>query len=234
MKNLSQYLAVIAGLGAWGNPEHVSPSVIEAAKNSGMLIVPRADPQIPGLAENLTASLIPGKILTPLHFPMTRNTSLRDSIILSQLRALKPKLEQAGKIFFPVIGDATLYSTGQYFLEALRKVISPVEARFIPGISAHSLAASVARQFLASDDEIMTIIPGTSSPDKIRNALNSCDCAAIYKPSALKELPPELSQFSRIIRVDFAGDPQRQRIYEGLDAVMSSEMPYMSVLLLWR
>ena len=227
-------LLIIAGIGP-GNPDLVTLNALNYARTSQVILVPRSHKDVQGMAENIISHHLPNTPLTPIIFPMTSDVQRRGKIILSQLEALAPKLEVAERIFFPVIGDSMLYSTGAYLLDAMRMVIPDVEAEFIPGISAHSLAAACAKRFLAMSDDILSIIPGTAQPAKIKATLEHSDAIAIYKPTAIKNIHElvDPSQFTKVIRVDFAGIPEKERILEGAEALQGVK-EYMSVILLWR
>ncbi len=222
----------IAGVGP-GSPELVTLDALHEAEISDVIIAPRSHIDRPGIAEGIILHHFPERVITPVYFPMTRDSARRDNIIISQITAMKDKLSGM-RIFFPVIGDSVLYSTGIYFLDALRAVI-PADVNFIPGISAHSLAASCAKRFLAMSDEILTIIPGTADPEKIRAAIQHSDSAAIYKPSAITDIHSLIAgeNFSTVIRVDYAGIPERERICEGVKA-LDGIGEYLSVILLHR
>ena len=226
---------IIAGVGP-GSPGLVTFSAFREASASDLILVPRSKKDQRGIAEKIIRRHLHMSLrkIIPLVFPMTSNVKRRDKIILSQLEAIKPKILSARKIFFPVIGDSVLYSTGAYLAEAL-KTITPLEVSFIPGVSAHSMASSCAKRFLAMSDEILTIIPGTASPEKISAALEHSDSVAIYKPSAIhdirKLIDPE--KFSTILRVDFAGIVGREKIFEGIYALEGID-EYLSVILLKR
>ncbi len=223
---------IIAGIGP-GNPELITIEAISLAKNSDVIIVPRAHENSTGLAEKIISKHIHNAELIHITFPMIYDPDERDKIILSQLEASKPKWEHARNIFFPVIGDSMLFSTGAYLLDAFRKLIPDIDAEFIPGISAHSLAASCAKRFLAMADDVLCIIPGTADREKVRRALACSDAAAIYKPTALKDIRELAEGFSNIIRVDFAGIPEREKIFAGIDALKDIH-EYISIILLWR
>ena len=225
---------IIAGVGP-GNPELITIEAVNHAKTSDIIIVPRSHGDIKGMAEKIISHHLPDARYTYITFPMIYNGHERDKIITSQLEALKPEWEHADKIFFPVIGDSMLYSTGAYLLDAFRKIIPDIAAEFIPGISAHSLAASCAKRFLAMSDDVLAIIPGTADREKIRNVLAFTDAAAIYKPTALKDTNiHELTEgFNNIVRIDFAGNPERERIITGQAAIQDIN-EYMSIILLWR
>ena len=226
---------IIAGVGP-GDPDLITLKALNAAKDSDVIIVPRSHDNNQGIAEKIILVHIPNAKIIRLLFPMTRDTDKRDKIILEQLLSVESELRRAQKIFFPVIGDSMLYSTGAYLIDAFTKIFPDVEASFIPGISAHSLAASYAQKFLAMSDEIISIIPGTAEIDKITNALNSSRAIAIYKPSALKnlrELVNDSGPYDKIFRVDYAGIPDKERIITGQQA-LENVNEYLSIILLWK
>ena len=233
MKNL----LIIAGLGP-GSPELITLEALNAAREADLIIVPRSHENSQGLAEKIFLYHLPEKEsgIVKILFPMIHDSLRRDEIILTQLENLLTKIEESGKIFFPVIGDSMLYSTGAYLLDSLRKLDVNLECRFIPGISAHSLAASCAKRFLAMSDEALAIIPGTADSLKIQRMLELADSAAIYKPSACHDIQSIIRQsgsFRKIIRIDHAGVPELERIYED-DKALEDINNYLSIILLWR
>ena len=222
---------IIAGVGP-GKSDLISLAAINAAKESDLILVPRSGDGV-GVAEKIFSQNIPDKLTHEIFFPMIKDSQRRREIIGEQISKLKQKLESSKKIFFPVIGDSVLYSTGAYLIEELKKFFPELEIEFIPGISAHSLACSCVKKFMAMSEEIFCIIPGTAETEKILLSLNSCDSAAIYKPKALKDkkiFDFIKNKFSEIIRVDFAGLPN-EKIFEGSEALENID-EYLSILLL--
>ena len=134
---------IIAGISS-GEQDLITQKALNLAKDADLIFVPRAKNNIIGIAENLFLKIMPDKKLTPLFFPMISNEQQRDEIIYAQLKNLSHEILNAQKIFFPMIGDATLYSTGKYLIDALKKISPEVEIEFVPGISAHSIAAACA------------------------------------------------------------------------------------------
>ena len=219
---------IIAGLGP-GNPELVTLEALNHARSSDVIIAPRSRKNTPGVAENIIAHHLPDAKIIPVLFPMITDTEQRDKIILEQLTDIQP----VDKIFFPVIGDSMLYSTGAYLLDVWRKIIPDIDAEFVPGISAHSLAAACAKKFLAMNTDILSIIPGTADREKIINVMKYSDTVAIYKPTALKDLHELAKKFTNIIRVDFAGIPGKEKVITG-DEALNDIHEYLSIILLWR
>ena len=224
-------LLLIAGTGP-GSHDLISQAALNSAADADIILVPRSHENSQGIAENVIAHYFPHKNFLHITFPMTSNSTQRDNSIISQLEALRPQWERAASIFFPVLGDAMLFSTAKYLIDAFSKLADNLEIKYIPGISAHSLAAATAKKFLAMQDEIFTVIPGTAQPEKISQALASCDSAAVYKPTAI-ENPEKLFAGFEVIRVDYAGIPGLETITRGKEA-LSNITNYMSVLLLWR
>ena len=226
---------IIAGIGF---NDLITLSAVKAAESADIILVPRAHKDTQGYAESFISELVPDKKYIHINFPMVSIPEKRSAEILSQVDAVSSQFGDDDTIFFPVIGDAMLYSTGEYLQEAMQKVFPELECEFIPGVSAYSLAASIAKRFLVMRDEIFTVIPGTAPLSKIMLALDGCECAAIYKPSALldlEELVRELSpeNFGHIVRVDYAGIPGRERVIYGKNALKNIDT-YMSIILLWR
>ena len=228
---------IIAGIGF---SDLITLRAVRAAESANTILVPRAHEDTEGYAERFIMSLVPDKRYIHMQFPMVSNPDRRRTEIFSQVEAISTEFGEDDTIFFPVIGDAMLYSTGEYLQEAMTELFPDMETEFIPGISAHSLAASVAKRYLAMRDEILVVIPGTAPLSKILLALDGCECAAIYKPSALglidlEQLAEELSPecFGHIVRVDYAGLPERERVIEGR-AALKNITDYMSIILLWR
>ncbi|MBR2208252.1 MAG: precorrin-2 C(20)-methyltransferase [Synergistaceae bacterium] len=222
---------IIAGVGP-GKADLISLAAVNAAKQADLILVPRPNDKT-GVAEKIISQYVQDKLLFEILFPMTKDSKRRSEIIREQIEKLKSKLNDAENIFFPVIGDSVLYSTGAYLIEELKKFFPEIEVEFIPGISAHSLACACAKKFMAMSEEIFCVIPGTADSEKILNALKFTDSAAIYKPTAIKDkkiFDFIKNKFSKIIRVDFAGLPN-EKISEGSEALENIN-EYLSIILL--
>ena len=225
---------IIAGTGP-GDPDMLTISALNAARNADIIMTPRSRSGVTGLAETIITSYLPDRKYVSITFPMITDSFARNNAILSQLEATRSLWHPASTVFFPTIGDAMLYSTGKYLIDAWRIIVPNIDLEFIPGISAHSLAAATAKRFLAMSDQVFAVIPGTAGIDKIRKVLASCDSAAIYKPTALAKIPNLSSLLSsfHVVRVDYAGIPERERVIEGEQALIDMH-DYLSILLLWR
>lgn len=215
---------VIAGTGP-GNPELISFAAVHYAARADVIIM-----QKDSIAESVIREYITPRNVIYITFPMVYNSSERDNEIYSQLQEHRAIWDKSSIIFFPVLGDAVLYSTGQYLLGAFTKIYPSIESIFIPGISAHSVACACAHKFLAMRDEIFSVIPATAASEKISSVMNSSDVVAVYKPSANDYWKKYIPSFKNIFRVDYAGIPGKERMTYDL----SEPDKYMSIVIMQK
>ena len=228
---------IIAGVGP-GTPGLITLEALNEARRSDLILVPSlgAGKNRRGIAEKIILAHVPEARVVRVNFPMIQDSDRRNGIILLQLNNIKADLKTSQQIFFPVIGDSLLFSTGAYLAEAFRKIFPDVTVNIIPGISVHSLAASYAQKFLAMSDEILSIVPGNASPEKIYDIMRTSNAIAIYKPNLLKnlrELVEATGPYEKIFRVDHAGIPGKERVIDGLQALKRLK-EYMSIIILWK
>ncbi|MDR1482401.1 MAG: precorrin-2 C(20)-methyltransferase [Synergistaceae bacterium] len=226
---------IAAGVGP-GDPELVTIKALNAIHRADLIVIPHSGRGRSSVAESILGEHIHGKQTLRIVFPMTRDSKTRDEIIYDQLNESRGKWSGVKDAVMPILGDAALYSTAAYLFGVLRRFVPTVELEIIPGVSAHSLASASAGKFLAMDDEILAIVPGTAGRERVVGMLVNCDVAAIFKPSALKDDLRDIVSLSgpweRIIRVNRAGLPG-ERLSEG-DSALEDADEYLSTLLLWR
>ena len=225
---------IAVGVGP-GDPELITIKALKTIEQSDLVLVPVAAAGQLSIAESVIHAHLKVETI-PIVFPMTRDEKNRDSVLLEQIKTLRPKWENAKSTVLTVIGDSSLYATAAYFYVVWRELDPSIELELIPGVSAHSLTGSRTGRFLALGEEIFSVIPGTANVKAIGMALKNCDSAALYKPSALGEQLRSVVEsegpWEDILRVDRAGLPD-ERIVKGVSALVSND-EYLSTLLLRR
>lgn len=171
-----------------------------------------------------------------LIFPMTRDTEARDEKLREQVLELDARLDDSARVVVPVIGDSALFATVAYLWNVWKGVRPDIELELVPGISAHSLASSIGREFLALGEERLLVVPATADAEKLTESLRAADSVALYKPSALgnrlREVVEGTGPWSRMVRVHRAG-LEDQAVVVGDEALEPTD-DYLTVLLLWR
>jgi precorrin-2/cobalt-factor-2 C20-methyltransferase len=229
---IKKFIAV--GVGP-GDPDLITVKALKVIERADLVLVP-----VPGAGRGSVADAVIRAHLNveavPVIFPMTRDEDVRDNLLREQLESLRPQWEEAQNVVLPVIGDSALYATAAYLYDVWKALEPSIELELVPGVSAHSLAGARARRFLALGEEIFSVVPGTAQPSIIVQALKSCDSAALYKPSGLKEnlcaVVESTGPWSEVLRVDRAGLPDESTLRGS--AALSAPDTYLSILLLRR
>lgn len=226
---------IVAGVGP-GDPGMVTAGALRALEDADLVLIPHSRDGRPSVAEGAVRAHLRDGVAVPMVFSMIRDAQGRDAALRGRLEELRPRWEGAGSVVLPVIGDSALYATGAYLYDVWKELVPDLELVLVPGVSAHSLASSCARRFLALGEDVLCIVPGTAEPGRIEAALRAADAAALYKPSALgdglRPLVQRAGPWRETVRVDRAGLPD-ERILSGDEALAAAE-EYLSVLLLWR
>ena len=226
---------IVAGVGP-GDPGMVTAGALRTLEDADLVLIPHSRDGRPSVAEGAVRAHLRDGVAVSVVFPMIRDAQGRDAALRERLEELRPQWEGAGTVVLPVIGDSALYATGAYLYDVWKELVPDLELVLVPGVSAHSLASSCARRFLALGEDVLCIVPGTAESGRIEAALRAADAAALYKPSALgdglRPLVQRAGPWRETVRVDRAGLPD-ERILSGDEALAAAE-EYLSVLLLWR
>jgi precorrin-2/cobalt-factor-2 C20-methyltransferase len=213
----------------------VTLKALEILRKSQAVFEPVSAKGRQSVAGQMARDLIPGLKTIPVLFPMTGSDQELRSAVRASLSSSKPLWEGSSMVAMPVIGDSTLYATVHVLHQELSSM-ADVELKLIPGISAHSAAAALLGRFIGMREQVFSVVPGSAGPERVIQALKACQCAALYKPSALgDQLPLVVSasgpwdKLARVHRVGLEGE----WVVEG-EGAMEPTDDYLAVMLLWR
>lgn len=218
-----------------GDPELVTLKALRLIEEADVALAPISAPGRSSVAWGIVSGHL-DREKQDFIFPMTRDTEARDEQLREQVRKLDSILDDSARIAVPVIGDSALFATVAYLWKVWRGLRPDIELELVPGISAHSLASSIGREFLALGEERLLVVSGTVDKEKLTASLRAADSVALYKTSALgqqlRALVESTGPWAKVVRVHRAG-LEEQFVLEGNEALQPTE-DYLTVLLLWR
>ncbi|ONM50155.1 precorrin-2 C(20)-methyltransferase [Nocardia donostiensis] len=125
-------------------------------------------------------------------------------------------------------GDPLFYSS---YMHMHRRLADRFEAEIIPGITSVSAASAALGTPLVEGEQVLTVLPGTMSPDELTQRLRDTDAAAVMKLG--RTYPGVRRALADSGRLDDAyyierASTGRQRVLRA-DDVDDSEVPYFAI-----
>ncbi|MBC2602872.1 precorrin-2 C(20)-methyltransferase [Puniceicoccus vermicola] len=178
----------LAGVGIGpGAVRYLTLEAVEALRNADILI----DIASAQSSESVSMRVIdelgecPGE---RVHFitPMSRDLAKREVNWQKHARTTANWLREGKKIAYVTLGDPLIYSTFGYLRRAVLALEPTARIRAIPGITSFQAAASRTGETLLENEEILTLMPATASPEKRKQVLPGTDTAVVLKASRNK------------------------------------------------
>ena len=129
-----------------------------------------------------------------LCFPMTHDRAERERAWEDNVRSIARALETGTDAAFITLGDPMTYSTYGYLLNKMEQICPLIKKITIPGIPAYLAGAASANLPLAQGREILAIVPGSASGERIRECLASSDTIVFLKHNSATRTIQELLQ----------------------------------------
>ena len=165
--------------------------------------------------------------------PMTQDRAATDRAYTQLVTAIIGELGQGNDVVFLCEGDPLLYGS---FANLLGRLANRFEIDVIPGITAMTAAAAVARMPLAAGEEPLAILPATLPMARLQAALREADRAVVLKVGRhLDKVRQALAQArmseDAILIENVTTDEQQIR---PLASVKDAQAPYFSLVLAGR
>lgn len=165
-----------------GDPELITLKAVHCLQEIDIVIAPRTGKRANSTALNIARPhLKAGTEILELTFPMVYDEHELSEAWQNNQQIILNYLQQGKKLAFLTLGDPMLYSTYIYILRLL--TVHQVDTETIPGITSFCASASRVGVPLAEGDEMLTIIPATCDPLKLKQALAISDNVILMKIS---------------------------------------------------
>lgn len=217
-----------------GDPELLTIKAANVLKKVDVIIAPKTEKKEGSVAFNIARPYLRDDVeIVYQVFPMVRGFADNSGDAWEKNKDEIVALLDAGKnVAFLTLGDAMFYSTYIYVFRLLEKAGIPIET--IPGIPAFVAIGSHLNWPIVEGDDVLSIIPATAGPERVREAIRTADNVVIMK--VYKNFPEiadtlqECGMIDKAVMVSRCGLPDEERID---DIASRSRQPvnYLSTVL---
>jgi len=195
-----------------GDPELITLKAKGVLERMKFVFAPVAGENRGSIAYSIARSYIPNDArIENLFFPMNHDRSERERAWEESARNIARVLETGEDAAFITLGDPMTYSTYGYLLKKMEALFPLIPKVTIPGIPAYLAGAASANLPLAQGHEILSIVPGSASGERIRECLISSDAIVFLKHNSatgtIQELLREMDLQDRAMYVRRLGLP---------------------------
>jgi precorrin-2/cobalt-factor-2 C20-methyltransferase len=165
-----------------GDPELMTVKAQKLLQKARSVFTPIACAGRESIAHTIARQFIaPEATVTKLIFPMTHDKTVCEKSWEENTHQIAQVLRKGTDAAFLTLGDPMTYSTYGYLLKKMENLYPQVKSVTIPGIPSYLAVAATANLPLVEGSEILTLIPGNTSPDKIREFLSTSDTILFLK-----------------------------------------------------
>jgi precorrin-2/cobalt-factor-2 C20-methyltransferase len=157
----------IYGIGVGpGDPALLTLRAVEVLQRVSAVLAPQAKQDGGSLALSIARPHLPASCtVLEAVFPMTEDRAALKQAWNDAAAMLLTRARNGEDVAFLTLGDAMLYSTWSYLLQAIRQQDADIEVVTIPGITAMSACAAVANRPLAEGRAPLLVWPDAPPAD---------------------------------------------------------------------
>ena len=165
-----------------GDPELITLKAKKMLEKVGCVFTPVAGKGKKSIAYSIAQMFIsPDATVEKLVFPMTNDRTVCEEAWQENVEKIFTVLEKGSDAAFITIGDPMTYSTYSYLLKKMQSMHPQIKSITIPGITSYAAVAASANLPLAEGNEILTLIPGNTPREKIKQLLSSSNTSILLK-----------------------------------------------------
>ena len=165
-----------------GDPELITVKAKRVLERVRYVFAPVAGKQKKSIAYTIAQSYISSESkVETLLFPMTTDQKECEKAWEVNVVKIATILEKGRDAAFITIGDPLTYSTYGYLLKKMQGSHPHLRMVTIPGITSYGAVAAAASLPLGEGKEILALIPGATSPEKLKQLLSAVDTAVLLK-----------------------------------------------------
>ena len=165
-----------------GDPELMTVKAQKVLQKARYVFTPIAGEGRESIAHTIARQFIsPDATITKLIFPMIRDKALCEKSWEENSHQIASILKQGTDAAFLTLGDPMTYSTYGYLLKKMKDLYPQVKSVTIPGIPSYLAVAAASNLPLVEGSEVLTLVPGNTPPEKIKEFLSTSDTILFLK-----------------------------------------------------
>jgi precorrin-2/cobalt-factor-2 C20-methyltransferase len=219
-----------------GDPELLTVKAINIMKEVDIIIAPKTEKKDGSVALSIARPYLKKDIeIVYQVFPMVVKFEESTEAWETNKNEILALLKAGKKIAFLTLGDPMFYSTYIYVYRLLEHEGFPIET--IPGIPAFCAIGSKLGYPLVEGNDILSIIPATADPEKIKQVMAVTDNVVLMKVyknfSSIVDTLVENEMIDNAVMLSRCGLPDEVRIND-LVAEKDKKVNYLSTILARR
>jgi len=165
-----------------GDPELMTVKAVEILKTVGHVFAPISCSNGASIAYDIAKKYIPSEIpVTSLLFPMLKDKEQLVGQWMENYRLIEQVVRQGVNCAFITLGDPSTYSTFAVMQRHFTQHAPDISIEIIPGITSFSFAASQAGMPLVEGNEILSIVSGNDSAERVAEIIDCADTVVFLK-----------------------------------------------------
>ena len=219
-----------------GDPELLTVKAINIMKEVDIIIAPKTEKKDGSVALSIARPYLKKDIeIVYQVFPMVVKFEESTEAWEANKNEILALLKAGKKIAFLTLGDPMFYSTYIYVYRLLEHEGFPIET--IPGIPAFCAIGSKLGYPLVEGNDILSVIPATADPEKIKKVMAVTDNVVLMKVyknfSSIVDTLVENEMIDNAVMLSRCGLPDEVRIND-LVAEKDKKVNYLSTILARR
>ncbi len=216
-----------------GDSELLTIKAIRAIEQVDVLIAPKTEKKEGSVALSIAQPYLKkGVEIIYQVFPMVKDFADSTEAWEQNKAEILNLLESGKNVAFLTLGDPMFYSTYIYIFRLLEHEDIRIET--IPGVPAYTAMGSRIGRPIVEGNDILTIIPATAEPEKIRQALKVSDSVVLMKVyrnfPEIADLLAQENLSENAVMLSRCGLPDETRI-DNIEAHKQEPVNYLSTIL---
>ena len=165
-----------------GDPELMTIKAAEILKTVGHVFAPISRSNGASIAHDIAKIYIPEQTpISFLLFPMLKDKEQLGGQWMENYRAIEQVVRQGVDCAFITLGDPSTYSTFAVMQRYFTQYAPDILIEAIPGITSFSFAAAQAEVPLVEGNEILSIVSGNDSEERVAEIIDASDTVVFLK-----------------------------------------------------